>query len=74
MARATFAVPTGAAAGDPAPSTLTANTPADDGGKHPQAMASKCHQVPSHTGSILPALIIARENAAARMTGPNTTP
>ena len=32
---ATFAVPEGAAVGDPAPSTSTASTPADDGGKCP---------------------------------------
>ena len=81
MARATFAVPAGAAAGDPTPSTSTAgtsastaSTQADDGGKHPQTMAPRCHWVPSHTGPIPPALRIARGNAAARMTGPNAMP
>ena len=74
MARATFTVLTGAAAEDPAPSTSTASTLADDGGKHRQAMAPKHCRVPSCTGSIPPALRIARENAAARMTGLNATP
>ena len=74
MARATFAVLTGTAAGDPAPSTLTASTLADDGRKHPQAMAPKLCWVLSHTGSIPPALRIARENAAARITGSNAMP
>ena len=37
-------------------------------------MVPKCHRVPSHTSSILLALRIVRENAAARMTGPNAMP
>ena len=81
MARATFTVPAGAAAGGPAPGTLTAgasaptaSTPADDGGKRPQTTVPKCHQVPSHTGHIPPALRIARENATARMTDLNAMP
>ena len=81
MARATFAVPAGAAAGDPTPSTLTAgvsastaSAPADDGGKHPQTMVPKCHWVLSRTGPIPLALRIARENDAARMMGPNAMP
>ena len=81
MARATFAVPAGAAAGDPAPSTLTASvsastasTPADDGGKRPRTTAPKRCRVSSCTGHIPSALRICRENAAARMTGPNAMP
>ena len=49
MARATFAVPAGAAVGGPTPGTSTAgasapttSTPADDGGKHPQTTVPKC--------------------------------
>ena len=64
----------GAAAGDPAPSTSTASTSADNGGKCPQTMVPKHHWMPSRTGPIPPALRIARENAAARMTGPNAMP
>ena len=81
MARATFTVPAGAAAGGPALDTSTASasapttsTPTDDGGKHPQTMEPKHCQAPSHTGHIPPALRIARENATARMMGPNATP
>ena len=81
MARAMFAVPAGAAVGDPTPGTSTAgasasteSTPADDGRKRPQTMVPKCRRVPSHTGPIPSALRIARENAAARMTGLNATP
>ena len=81
MARATLAVPAGAAAEGPTPSTLTAgasadtaNTLAGDGGKHPQTMAPKHCWVLSHTDPIPPALRIATGNAAARMTGLNAMP
>ena len=78
MARATFAVLAGAAAGGPAPGTLTVSasapttsTPADDGGKRPQTTVPKCHRIPFHTGHVPPALRMARENATARMKGLN---
>ena len=76
-----FAVPAGAAGGGPAPGTLTsgasaptASTPADDGGKHPQTTVPKHHRVLPHTGHVAPALRIARENATAKMMGPNAMP
>ena len=76
-----FTAPADAAAGGPAPSTSaasasapTASTLADDGGKHPRTTVPRCHRVPSHVGHIPPALRIARENAIARMMGPNATP
>ena len=50
------------------------DTLADYGGKHPQTTAPRHHQVLSHASHIPPALRIARENAAARMMGPNATP
>ena len=81
MARAMFAAPADAAAGCPAlsvsaasASAPTTNTSADDGGKHPWTTAPRHHQVPSHANHIPPALRIARENATARMMGPNATP
>ena len=37
-------------------------------------MAPRCHRVPPHADHIPPALRIARENATARMMGPNATP
>ena len=45
------------------------------GGKAPQGRAPRqCCWVGPHTGKILPALCIARENAALHSTGPNATP
>ena len=81
MARAMFAAPADAAAGGSAPSTSaasasapTASTLVDDGGKYPWTMAPRCRQVPSHAVHIPPALRITREDATARITGPNATP
>ena len=81
MARAIFAAP--ATAGGPTPSTSaptastsapTASTSADDVGKRPQSMVPRRHRVPAHAGHIPLALRITRENATARMMGPNATP
>ena len=80
MARVMFTALADAPAGGPAPSTSaasvsapTASTSADDGGKCPRTTTPRSYQVPSHAGHIPPALRITRENAAARMMGPNAT-
>ena len=77
--RATFPGPDGAAPGGSAPdastpSSATPSTLADDGSKHPRRHVSGPRRARPHTGKIPPALRIARENAAARMTGANATP
>ena len=77
--RAMFLSPDGAAPGGSAPnasapSSATPSTLADDGGKHPRRCASGPRRARPHTGKIPPALRIARENAATRMTGTNAIP
>ena len=68
------AIPGGSAPGASAPSSFTPSTLADDGSKHPKGhVLGHCRARP-HTGKIPPALRIARENAATRMTGANATP
>ena len=65
------------AGGGPALWTASASgapIPGDQGGKAPHGWAPPRRRVGKRTGRILPALRIARENAASRMMEANVTP
>ena len=68
------ATPGGSASNASTPSSATPSTSADDSGKRPRRHVLGPHRARPRTGRIPPALRIARENAATRMTGTSTTP
>ena len=63
--------------GGPAPGTSGNNgapAPGDQGGKAPQGQAPIGRSIGCHTGTMPPALCIAHENSACRMTGAYAIP